>query len=61
MALADSSCCKLENAELRMSCFFNKVGFAISYLLGNACGFLFGLLIRFTLGDGCVGFGKCWW
>ncbi|XP_044486109.1 transaldolase [Mangifera indica] len=24
MALADSSCCKLENAELRMSCFFNK-------------------------------------
>ncbi|KAH9777369.1 transaldolase [Citrus sinensis] len=24
MALADSSCCKLENSELRLSCFFNK-------------------------------------
>ncbi|TXG51101.1 hypothetical protein EZV62_023625 [Acer yangbiense] len=24
MSLADSSCCKLENSELRLSCFFNK-------------------------------------
>ncbi|XP_031285895.1 uncharacterized protein LOC116144589 [Pistacia vera] len=24
MALADSSCCKLENSELRLNCFFNK-------------------------------------
>lgn len=60
MALADSSCCKLENSELRWSCFFNKVGFVIAYLLENSYALFVGLLIRLTFGHGYVGYGKCW-
>lgn len=62
MALADSSCCELENSELRLSCFFNKVGFVLAYFLGKEYGWFFPWNIEefSTIGDECVGIDECW-